>query len=459
MTSTRRVKLEDGSSVRLRDADPSLTLYADAHLVNQLFLRRGDGWCHSWNDRPVRWFPDLERQVIMLQGYPGDSDDVLDGLVRWRDALYGWGARIGSPAAASSSLLRATITGPLFLGDPFNPDRPRISSVLGGRQESYADPGVYGSFAQVDLRAAYARTLGRLVYPPGGRWVRFKGPDLPSGETLPQLVRARVRVPPGVVPPLPRRPRYRPPGPERASQTIEYPTGRIRGLWSRGEVEMAARAGCEVKVIETYVLLGAHYRPFSEWWRRVKAGRSMDGYAGDLFKQVGNTLWGRFALDGIKTVDRFSDGRRISSTLRGGFNPALGAPDLSEQVSAAVRVRLYDELIRPQAGRLIAVHTDGGLVRTPAVVPPSSGWRIKRRGRMLIFINPQVYAFSERGRGLEYVFSGISPDSVPAAFAGLCRLSLGWPPTTFGRSVAARDEARLRALCAALGAVEVEAAG
>lgn len=451
VTRTRRVISEDGRSVRLRDADPRLVLYADAHIVNQRFLRRGDGQATSWNDRPVRWLPDLEHQVILLQGYPGDGDEILAGLVRWRDFLHERGARIGSPAAASSSLLRSTLAGPLFLGDPFGPDRPRLRTVLGGRQASFTEPGTFGAFEQVDLRAAYARTLGNLVYPPGGRWIRFAGPRLPESD-LPQLVRARVRVPPGIVPPLPRRPRYLPPGPERSERTIEYPTGRVQGLWARGEVEAAARAGCDVKVIETFLLLGPTYRPFRAWWQHVQAARRLPGYAGELGKHLGNTLWGRFALDGRRTLDRFVDGHRVSSVLRGGFNPSLGAPDLSEQVASAVRVRLYEDLIVPQSERLIAVHTDGGLVRSPAKVPASEGWRVKRRGSVLVYLNPQVYAYTPvGGRGLEVVFSGIAPEAAPAAFAGLCRVSIGWPPTTFGRSVRARDEARFRALVEALG--------
>lgn len=452
VTGTRRVLLEDGSSPRLRDAPAGIMLFADAHMVNLRYLRRGDGQCHSWNDRPVRWLPDLERSVILLQGYPGDGEETLAGLVRWRDFLAERGARVGSPASASFSLWRATLTGPMFLGDPFGDDRPRLSQVLGGRQESFARPGVYGAVAQVDLRAAYARTLGRLVYPPGGRWVRFRG-MMPEETSLPVLVRASVRVAPGIIPPLPRRPRYVPPGPERAARTIEYPRDRIRGLWTRSEILVARRAGCSVKVLESFMLLGPTYRPFAGWWDHVQAARRMTGYAGELGKQLGNTLWGRFALDGIKTLDHFEDGRRISSALRGGFNPALGAPDLSEQVSSAVRVRLYDELMTPQADKLIGVHTDGGLLRWPAKVPAGEGWRLKSHGNLLIYINPQVYAI-RIGRELRYVFSGIAPGSAPSAFAGLCRTFLGWPPTVYGEGIAARDRRRLERLMTVLGATE-----
>lgn len=452
VTSTRRVICEDGSRPRLRDVSPEVRLYGDGHLVNVRFLRRGDGSCYSWNDRPVRWLPDLEHKVIMLQGYPGDSDETMAGLVSWRDHLHAANARIGSPATASLSLLRATLAGPLYLGS----DRPRLSQVLGGRQESFVSPGVYGAFAQLDIAAAYARALGRLVYP-GGSWRRLRATSgkLPVDPELPMLVRAVVAVPPGIIGPLPVRPRRKlPPGLGRYTQEIEYPSGRdVQGIYSWIELAGARRAGCNVRVLDAWMNLGAPIRPFERWWWRIKAGRRLSGYAGELFKSTGNTLWGRFALDGAGTLDRYRDGRRVSSEARGRtYNPAYNAEDVSELVASSVRARLYSELIAPFEDRLISVHTDGGLVREPFTLADArltSDWRVKRTGSMCIFIGPQMYAYVE-GREFHHVCSGVSPESAPAAFAGVCRQVLDWPPTVYGSRVTARDRRRLEALCVAL---------
>jgi hypothetical protein len=447
VTASRRVLIEDGSSVRLRDAPTSLALYADAHIVNQRFLRRGDGWAHAWNDRPVRWFCDLERQVILLQGFPGDGADVLAGLVRLRDYLYEHGARIGSPAASSFSLFRATVPGPMFLGG--GRSRPRFR-IVGGRQEAFVPYGVYGRFAHVDISAAYGRTLGALMYPPGGSWVKV--PRFPDDPDVPCLVRAEVRVPAELAAgPLPVRPRKRAQGAAKLDELIEYPVGRkIRGLWTLAEIDGARDAGCDVKVREVHILLGGRYRPFERWWTVVEAARKLPGYAGELGKQLGNTLWGRFALDGVKTEDRYRDGRRVSSVVKGVVNPAFGAPDISELVASQVRTRLYRELIRPHADRLLSVHTDGGLIRADDLrldVPKlPTGWRTKHTGEFVIYLGPQLYSYREDVRGDPvYVVSGISPDSAPLIFQGLCRSSFGWPPTVSPKIVG-RERQRLERL-------------
>ncbi len=450
VTRTRRVILEDGSRPRLRDVDPRIKLYADAHLINARFLRRGDGKAISWNDRPVRWLADLDHAVYLLQGYPGDGDEIMDGIVAWRDRLALHGARVGSPAAASLSLLRTTLDRTLYLGS----GRPRIPMVLGGRQEAFAAPGTYGAFVHVDLRSAYARTLGELVYP-AGTWREWSGP-LPADPELPMLVRARVRIPEGIGL-IPRRPRRRPqPGLARMLAPIEYPTATtVQGIYNLAELRAAESAGAAVRPIQAWVHLGTAHRPFAVWWELIRSGRALGGYAGDLFKLAGNTLWGRFAIDGVRTLDRWVDGHRITEAVDGPVLPAaLGAEDVSELVASTVRARLLSELIVPAGDDLLSVHTDGGLVRGRGeiVASMSSDWRVKHRGGLVIYLGPQMYAYRARGaRELSYVVSGIEPEHAPLAFAGLCAEVIGWPPTTFG-SVAARDRRRLVALARELGA-------
>jgi len=453
VTSTRRVLLEDGSSVLLRDCPVGLKLYADAHMVNLRFLRRGDGTAIAWNDRPVRWLPDLERhhEVILLQGFPGESEDTLAGLATWRDVLHDAGARIGSPASSSFSLFKATLAGPTFLGGGLG--RPKFR-IVGGRQEAFFEPGVYGSFVQVDMQAAYGATLGALSYAPGGAWVKVD--RLPADPEAPCFVRARVSTYGLDVGPIPVRPRSRPKGAAKLDERIDYPIDRhVQGIYSRAELEAAERAGCGVRVLAVYMLLGVRLRLFERWWSVISEGRKLPGYAGDLFKQTGNTLWGRFALDGVKTHDRYQGGSRVSSVVRGGVNPAFGAPDISELVTASVRARLYSELIAPHAERLISVHTDGGLVRAPFDHRMPRGWRRKGSGSILVYLGPQLYAYRPHGdrAPLTYVVSGISPPSAPTIFGGLCRSWIGWPPTQ-GGSTEVRDRRRLDRLVRELDATE-----
>lgn len=405
LRSDRRVVLEDGSTRGLFGLDPAwkLRVYADRETVRP-FVVAGQGEAIRWNDTWIRWETGGP-SVTLLGGYIGQDDEAAAGLFAWRGWLKDEGACVGSTGAASMSLLRATLARPLLVngGDP-----PPLGEVIGGRQQAGVPPGHYAAFAAWDMQAAYTRTMGNLIYPPW--WIGTN--ELPADEELPSFARARVSIPPRVPwGPLPKR--RRAPlrsGLVRRMAHREYPGGRIQGIWSGAELRAARAAGCTVKVLQAWIMIGRPTRPFVPWLEAVERGREMPGVAGLLAKMTGNALWGRVIYFGERTGISFRD---RSFHVRKLPIPGHGIPatDIAELVCSSVRARLYTDAIMPHAARVLSVHTDGALIADSDFgvdFPPD--WRMKDHGSNLTYIGPQAYAYTPSdSSGLKIKLAGTPP--------------------------------------------------
>ncbi len=448
LTNDRTVISEHGEQLDLDALPEGYRVWCDYDTVRELTNEQGYGEALCWNGEEIRWrhrrFEDEWRRrqsdvSVLRLPFGDDVERSVGALASWRDWLASYGASPpGTTGGAAWSLLRATITRPLWTSAG---QTPPLLATVGGRQE--LGPAGQGSFrgelTLYDLPAAYASTLGGLSY--GGKWVQTselpgrldRGPEWWASSGRPVFVRARVTLPGGRYGPLVRRPRKRLHGLAARLLGSEYPpSGRIQGLWTWQEVAATVAQGGRLEAVLTTWVHLSEDRPFAPWWEAVQVGRAMPGLAGLLAKTTGNALWGRFCMDtkhaGVRTI-RGRNGRLRSRPLRA--SPGLPpAHDLAETVSGRVRARLYSLLAAAGSG-LVSAHTDGAWVIEGRDEPLSidalgDTWREKQRARRLDLLDPQVLRYWPRPSRPDEpwtVFAGVPARSADAAFDEAWELS------------------------------------
>ena len=421
-----KVLTEDGRKVPLHDIDDRTVLYASWRTASRR-AHRGIGRLFYFHDTPTRFEEPIRNyeharraRVYLLPDDGSTNADILTGLATIRDFLTSKGAAGTSTTKRSVSLLRATLDRPLYTFG--GPDPVPIREVVGGRQETVR----YGiwprDFIGLDISGAYFNALGRMHY--GGRWERITLDGLLEPQEPRQAFHnARVTVPAGGLGPLPRRRR----GPvkgrsiDRLDTLREYPVDlTFKGIWSNAELCSAERAGCDVKLLRSWIDTGdISSQPFAAWHTAIDEARTLPGLAGTYGKMLGNVLVGWlmsrpgptywFEWNPDNTIHR-------RGMLKGRTRPAHTSPlDLAELVTSTVRAKLNDDVLVPFAPRVIGCHTDGVFLTGSETNPIPDGWRVKHRGTGIAFIHPQVWAYRNVD-GWVYCYSGIPAPEVARAF-------------------------------------------
>ena len=395
-------------------------VWAPSERLREL-TRAGHGSAVLWRYVAIGWHPRRDASSWPVRGLaveaPEDAGEALDGLIAWRDWLESYGAApAGSLGGSGLSLVKASLRRPLWTSVG---SVPPITFTMGGRQETAQPaPAHYrGALVHSDIQAAYANTLGGVLY--GGRWERYEWRPLwrASAEKNPGLliyVRAIVEVPEledrfpqlpaGHRGPLLSRPRKAPHPVDSLFWALDdrFPAGRrIQGTWTFAELEEAEAAGCRIKKVLDVWLHESGEKPFELWLERVHEGRGMPNEFGRrLAKATGNATWGQFAIaKGRRQV--VAKGRDERLPLRGG-NPSQRAFDLAESIAGRVRSNLYRGMYA--AGRqLVTAHTDGLWSLGGSVL----GWRQTDRADEMRIFDAQHYATRRGNEPWDYTVAGV----------------------------------------------------
>jgi len=416
------VLTEDGAEDFLENAlAQDVQVWATSDRLREL-TRDGHGSACLWRYVAIGWHPRRDASSWPVRGLaldtPDDPREALEGMMKWRDWLESYGAApAGSLGGSGLSLVKASLRRNLWTNTG---DSPPIRFTLGGRQETrYPAPShVRGNLVHSDIQAAYANTLGGLLY--GGRWQKYPWRDFwrTRHEKTPGLliyVRAVVDVPelaetfpqlhPGGRGPLIRRPKKTPTIADSLFWNVtedRFPSGRrIQGVWTMDELEGAEAAGCTVKKVLDVWIHEANERPFETWLERVHEGRDMRGFASRLAKATGNATWGQFAIANGQRM-AVAKGRSEKLPLRGS-NPSQRAFDLAESIAGRVRVNLYRGMLA--VGReLLCAHTDGLWSSAGAGV---IGWRQTDYADEMRLFDAQHYAVRSGAGEWRYVVAGV----------------------------------------------------
>lgn len=477
---------EDGVRRHLSKLPKGVHAWADQATVLSL-LRRGEGLAVCWRGQPIRYTWGGRMVRVLRADLP--QSGALEAMCAWRDWLCSYGAAPqGSLGSSSMSLLKATLTEPLWTSAP-KAECPPWRFTVGGRQEVGplgAPRHVQGDLCHFDLRAAYASRLATLEY--GGWWHRLHEGKVERHARFlhdsQKMVacRARVRLSGSWPGPLVRRPKAAPI--TTAFEFVDYPTeGVVQGVWTMAELLQAEALGCRVWFLDGWFHSHEGRRPFAPWWAAVEDGRRMSGFAGALAKMTGNALWGQFCIADapVKTelfYRRERGGLRIVNRPLEARRGRPPAHDLAEFLTGSVRADLTG-FMALAGERLVSAHTDGGWIdetctatdelvgvgvdgradsgmvvarrsRTPDVdargeraaeriqrnddgrVRPSEEWRLKDRAEELRLLDPQTLAYRRPGESVwQYVVSGWPSEGAEGEFERRWSSALN-PESRFG---------------------------
>lgn len=360
----------------------------------------------------------LEVTTIDSRSCPDNPKEAIEGLAQCRDWIEENGGNLkGSFSSASVSLFKASLKGQEYETPYIGIEE--ITNPMGGRllpcKSLYTS--FIGNLVQYDLHSAYSRTLGNLQFGgPGSCWIetnRISKFDLMAEQGKVIFIEAEVRIPEMRLGPLPERR-------ERNAKNLmwdwlSFPVNTtIRGIWTYQEIRQAEIAGCKIKVIRAiyHQATGRKYW-HEDWYNIILSGRNLSGFAKSLAKQIGNSLWGRYAMRPrpSRTKWRDENGKRHTEIRDVRVFKATQCMELADALCGNIRASLFEFAV--SAGNLLLQgNTDGGwTIYDGTWRPPSDDWRNKKRATRLDIIDDRTYRYWEPGsRDAEIVAPGIDID-------------------------------------------------
>jgi hypothetical protein len=246
--------------------------------------------------------------------------------------------------------------------------------------------------------------------PPAGRWWNWEGTAL-----------ATVEVPEDYIPALPYRYKGR----------LFFPTGRLRGLWTIGELREAITSG--VKFISVEWVFGSEitFNPFERFVEELFSKRAEylahNDVRANLVKLILNSLYGRFGLnpegglESLVPIDEHTDFEKLEGftsieiagelVARGPVQslvyPAYVNTLFASQITGLARAHLTAGL-RAQGERSVYCDTDSILTVGELATGEGLGaWRLEMERGRADLLGPKEYALYPEGKDPIYKVKGI----------------------------------------------------
>lgn len=249
-----------------------------------------------------------------------------------------------------------------------------------------------------------------FVPPPAGSWWSWEGVALVT-----------VEVPEEYVPPLPYRYKGR----------LFFPTGRLRALWTIGELREAIASGVKFVSVEWVFGSEVTFNPFAQFVEELFARRAeylaRSDVRANLVKLVLNSLYGRFGLnpegglERLVPIDEHTDFEKLEGytsleiagelVARGPVQslvyPAYVNTLFASQITGLARAHLTAGL-RAQGEASVYCDTDSilttGQIETREGL---GGWRCEMERGKADLLGPKEYALYQEGHDPIYKVKGI----------------------------------------------------
>lgn len=376
----------------------------------------------TWRGRAVKMsLLGSKTTVSSLRGIFDGSTAPFDDLTR----VVEWLATLRvSPATLSSmawGLWRAGLSKPVSVhADGAVSKR----AMFGGRQwaaaetDSYGAPKVYTGMVSLDMSCAYPSEMADRPY---ALSLRKVSPTTTIDPMRAGLARVAIDVPNDApFGPLPIR---------IDTDAIQFPHGRIVGIWSWCEIAAAQSLGFAVEVRDVWAP-SIEGDLFGQWRADLEVGRQLPGQSAALVKMIGNSLWGLFGMTATdKAVVTWTDDigdTTITLPLPVRNLPHAATVHVAAETASRVRTRLMTDVLYGGGAAPVHVDTDGVIVRKSAPLPKRSGhrageWRVKETMRKVDVRAPQVYRWQcGKGCGVTHAkWHHVVAGTPPAQAAGL----------------------------------------
>jgi hypothetical protein len=407
-------------------------LYVTSNLTHMRHTTGATAWeADVWRGRATSMrLAGTKVKVTSLRGTV-DGPDAAAELGRATEWLASCGVAPASVSSMAWALWRRSLATALVITSAPSVGR---KAFYGGRQEVRAKgPGRYRHMVVADITAAYASEMAARPY---GLRLAPVSPSTALDPTVAGLAEATVIVPADMpFAPLPHRL-----GPE----MIQFPTGRVAGVWPWVELAAAAALGALVEVSRCWAPV-VEAEPFAHWWEMVKVGRALGGGAGRLAKAIANSTWGLFAMAGddrqtVRWADDVGE-RSVTVDLKPLTTRHHRTAHIAAETTARVRARILTEALYGAGAGPVHVDTDGMIVRRSSPLPAPAGdapgqWRVKTPMREVEIRAPQCYRYKCaspcagcRVDEWHYVTAGMSPEAARGVFD---RLGAGTPHAFLG---------------------------
>jgi hypothetical protein len=211
-----------------------------------------------------------------------------------------------------------------------------------------------------------------------------------------------------------------PPLPVRYEKKLIFPVGKLSGVWTFQEIEMAERYGCKIEKIEQIIFFkktAPIFKGFVEKFEELK--KTSKGAKRTFSKLVQNSLYGKFGMnrerDGLKmyTEELEHELKATETKYRIFEHPFLKRkfiesptfskaeyiqPHIAAFVTSYARILLYESIMHQvEKGELVA-YCDTDSMATSTTLAPElvdeheyGKWKLEAEIKEAIFIQPKLY--------------------------------------------------------------------
>jgi hypothetical protein len=211
-----------------------------------------------------------------------------------------------------------------------------------------------------------------------------------------------------------------PPLPVRYEKKLIFPVGKLSGVWTFNEIEMAERFGCKIEKIEQIIYFKKTAPIFKDFVLQFEELKKTSAGAKRTFaKLVQNSLYGKFGMnrerDGLRmyTPELENELKALEQKYRVFYHPFLKRqfietatiskaeyiqPHIAAFVTSYARILLYESIMHQLEKGEVVAYCDTDSMATSSTLADElvdnaeyGKWKLEAEIKQAIFLQPKLY--------------------------------------------------------------------